>query len=418
MARAELIAEFSQVLTKKKFKTLLDNAGISYNPKQLDNDEYYNTVFNELLVHFEDERLVELIVERNQQGFPLYSYHINSIDFFECDRVGEGLLLEGIENERCSPCHQISIEDYTNNDDLLSFVAKIKEYTTEYSYGINARGSLENVYYIPVELKKNDSIVSIHSGNSDIEKILSAYLKNNCLWDIDEFSLPNTINGQENQFDVSFKTALILDYIYNRLPEIGMLTDFSTLRFNVDDTNIKKIMLNGSGLFASPTACEYVTLGKEISRFDIAASYRNEPFDVRFSLTGDGFRSLKITITSKEGNLEIKKEALFQLQNVYIELCLNGVSLIEATRNIITRIKETYLNGEKQMYSKEVVDIIGNNIRMMEQIIPRLNQDEYEFLASIFENEAQIIEMSSVVNDGTLNVSIASVREMLNLDPV
>src|SRR5699024_11004516 len=170
------------------------------------------------IINDEDiEDFVEMAVMTKQIGLPAYTYKVNDLNFLEdhpIQNIKDYILLEKFS---------ITVEEHSDLERSLNMVLRIKEYNERWRHGgVLDRNSLTAVYKINVELDKNKNKVTFNAGNDQINEVTKKFVTQALNWPIISYRILEKTNQSYQIGNASFKTAILLDFINNRLNPNGI----------------------------------------------------------------------------------------------------------------------------------------------------------------------------------------------------
>ncbi|CAM4190552.1 hypothetical protein [Saccharibacillus endophyticus] len=343
---------------------------------------------SEVIREDEIEDFVQMAVMRKNIGLPTYTYKINNVKF-----------LENLTEEQIK--QKFSIEDRTFKDvyvistnleyqkDMITFNFRVKEFESQWRTGVNNLTSLSAVYTSIVTLNLTNNVVSVFTGNHSIQEVLVDFMIQNFSFPITAYSLKehtNQINALSSS--VSFKTALLLDFISFRLQQKGIEANFKEIKFFNGTKNkkdgIKDVAIGGRALLASQLACEYITIGSEIVFFSTDMLFNQVPFSVKVYLKGSKRDTLKIVILDVDDE-EVKSELIEIIQSEYIDMCNNGLKSVDSTKELLSTIASKYFNQD-QLVNRVVQDNALKSIGLVREMTALYeNQEEEEVIKLVKE---------------------------------
>lgn len=366
----------------------------------------------------EIEDFIEMAVMSKTIGLPAYTYRVRSLDFLT-DSKGGNISLEDISNYPFQDKYLVSVEEIGDTEAELNLTIRLKEYAEVWRSGVRNTDTLSAVYKIDVVLDKRRRVVTIFTGNHYVQEVISAFLAFVLQWPIQNYKLREIPNQVYQIGNASFKTALLLDLISNRLQNKGIISKFKEIKFNTKNkrhTNegIRNITINGRNLLSSQLACEYITLGSDIISFKIDMTYADMDFSTLFFLKGSQFDILKIVVAGQESNT-FKQEVLDIIQEQYIDMCNNGMINIEETRKLLNQIYDKFIDGDKLL--NEVIQV--STLTLIESLTKNLDKLDLENeniieMIECFYRENKLI-LDTVGYDGE-NVNLLQLKEVAGIE--
>lgn len=322
----------------------------------------------------EIEDFVQMAVMKKMKGLPVYTYRVtdlNSVDHINVAKV----------NFPIEETYTVSVQVVENNNDELVLDFRVKEFTDMWKTGVKNTESLSAVYTAKVLLNKNNSVLSIYTGNYEVQRVIEKYLSLDIKWPISPYKLKvinNQIRANEN---ASYKTSLVLDFVYNRLVSQGINANFREIKFSTGSKHrtkegIKDVTINGQNLLSSQLACEYITFGSDIVYFKLDMMKNDEMFTGVFYLTGNKNDEMKIVIFDNESNV-FKKIAIEQIQSEYIEMCNKGINDSKNTERMLDQVYTKYQNKD-YLLNKSLQSNVLSSLGAITDLIEHVDEENEE----------------------------------------
>jgi riboflavin synthase len=377
----------------------------------------------ELIQPDEVEDFIEMAVMSRAIGLPAYTYKVTNLNFLspsEENKEGDQpIKLQDVNNIPFQRKYSITIENIEEDIQSLLLVIRLKEYSEIWRSGEQNIESLSAVYKINVTLDKTKNVVTIFSGNHKVQEVLKDFFSFVLKWPIQNYrirEIPNQLNQIGN---ASFKTALLLDFIFNRARERGIFSKFKEIKFNTKNKRhtkegIRNITINGRNLLSSQLACEYITLGSDIISFKVDMTYNEVDFSSLFFLKGTNLDILKIVVTGQEDE-NFKQEIVDILQEEYINMCTHGIMDIDETKKLLEQIYDKFIHGDKLV--NEVIQ--GSVLKIVDSVSQNLDkfdiQDEniLDMLTEFYRENKVILD--SVGFDG-VSEGLDRIKEHINYE--
>ncbi|MGZ4160475.1 MAG: hypothetical protein ACXVNF_06735, partial [Neobacillus sp.] len=297
---------------------------------------------------------------------------------------------------------KINIDEDTNDELKLSF--RVKEYTTAWKTGVKNVESLSAVYSAKVNLNKKTHVLSIFTGNNEIHDVIVNYLSLEAKWPIEPFKMRKFPNQISNE-NASYKTILMLDFVYNRLVLQGIKANFREIKFSTGSNQrkkegIKDVTINGQNLLSSQLACEYITLGSDIVYFKLDMEYKSEAFTTIFYLFDYNYDKMKIVVVDNESVI-FKNDVMKLIQTEYIAMCDNGLVDEKNTKRNLHNIYEKYSNKDV-LLNKSIATNVFEAISSMSNMLELLD-DGNEIVQNSLRKFAQSNRaiLDSIAYDGS-----------------
>src|SRR5699024_5335751 len=321
-----------------------------------------------------------------------YTYKVNDLNFLEdhpIQNIKDYILLEKFS---------ITVEEHSDLERSLNMVLRIKEYNERWRHGgVLDRNSLTAVYKINVELDKNKNKVTFNAGNDQINEVTKKFVTQALNWPIISYRILEKTNQSYQIGNASFKTAILLDFINNRLNPNGIDAKFKEIKFNTrgklhNNEGIRNVTINGNDILSSQLACEYITLGSGIVSFKLSMTYEEQSFSAIFSLKGKDSDIMKIVIVDLDGQ-DIKEEIMDIIQEHYIEMCIEGIRDMDSTKRILETIYDKYSKGDKFVFQVIQDSVLKVNRCLLESIEKTgIEDDFYDLMNDIVHNNKIILD--------------------------
>ncbi|WP_205418622.1 hypothetical protein [Paraliobacillus sediminis] len=349
------------------------------NPKKLELKEDFLSLV-QFIKPDEIEDFVEMAVMSKTIGLPAYTYKLKGLDFLLEDENQENDLSEtevidfnNVLNYPFKGKYLFTIEEVSDTSTELNMTIRLKEYAEVWrSGGVRNIDTLTAVYKINVILSKQKCIVTIFTGNHTVQDVISEFLAFVLKWPIQNYRITEITNQSYQIGNASFKAALFLDLISNRLQSKGILSKFKEIKFNTRNTRhknegIRNVTINGKNLLSSQLACEYITLGSDILSFKVDMTFEDLDFSALFFLKGNNLDILKIVVVGQHDD-NFKQRVVDIIQQEYIDMCNNGMIDINSTKSILDQIYEKFTSGDKstieaiQLSTLNIIDLLAGNL--------------------------------------------------------
>lgn len=332
-----------------------------------------------LIKEEEIEDFVQMAVMKKNVGFPAYTYKVVSDEIFK-DLTNEEIIKAITkENFPFKDIYAISI-GVENIGDKIELKVTLKEHESAWKTGANNIGSLSAVYTSKVSLDLQHKVLTIYSGNHQVQEEIVNFLQLVLKWPLQSYRVKEMTNQLVDLGSVSYKTSVLLDLMYNRLKEKGIESTFKEIKFDIGSKRrkdgIRNVAIGGKALLSSQLACEYITLGYNIVYFNVDMVMDGNQFSTKVFLKGQDLDILKIVILDTD-NETIKKKAMSIIQNEYIDLCNTGIKYMPETKKLLEGIKERFVNQD-QLIIRAIKDSTLESVKMIASILSNLDdQDEY-----------------------------------------
>lgn len=363
--------------------------------------------------------LLETAALVRTQGFPAYTYKLDN------SKVEK---LEGKDTYIPTDCknyvfkdkYQISIQEISELDNNIEFELEVKEHNEVWKYGSLSADSLSGLSRVKVNFEKQQEKLSIYAGNENINDVCKEFIKEFLKWPLETYLLKSKFTQASQIDNTDFITALVLDFVYNRLSNKGFEAKFKEIKFRNSDTvnnkrnaGIKAVTLNGKDIISSQLACEYVTLGSSIERFKLEVGYKGLNFGADFTFKGKDNNQLKIVIYETN---TLNKEIMSKLQTEYIDMCNVGIKDLKATVELLETIRETFIKADKYVYEL-VEELVANNNEYLLQIatenIDKIDENSIENIYNLAYNNEVLLQTIGI---SELDPNLESLYEIIGYE--
>lgn len=92
----------------------------------------------------------------------------------------------------------ISIEDIENGDSMLKLTVRLKEYSDYWRRGERCLDTLSAVYRIKISLDKTAKVLTIFSGNNEVQNVIKDYLGFILKWPIQSYRIRKYKSNKPN----------------------------------------------------------------------------------------------------------------------------------------------------------------------------------------------------------------------------
>ena len=342
--------------------------------------------------------LLETAALVRTQGFPAYTYRLNNSKV-EKWQGGEFFVPDNCKNFAFRDKYQITIQEINELEHNIQFELEVKEHNERWKYGRLSADSLSGLSRVKVNFEKQEEKLSIYAGNENINDVCKEFIKEYLKWPLETYLLKSKFTQASQIDNTDFITALVLDFVYNRLSSKGFDAKFKEIKFKNNDSvnnkrnaGIKKITLNGKDIISSQLACEYVTLGSSIERFKLEVVYKGLNFGADFTLKGKDNNQLKIVIYETSSS---NKEIMSELQSEYIDMCHNGIKDLKATIKLLETIRQTFIKADKYVYEL-VEELVTNNneflLDIVSESVDKLDENSIENVYNLAYNNEVLLQ--------------------------
>ncbi|MEH7391499.1 hypothetical protein [Bacillus sp. JJ1474] len=383
-------------------------------------DDFMSLV--EIIEPSEIEDFIEMAVMAGSVGLPAYTYKVNSLNFLKEENNGdETVLLSDIKNRPFQDKFTITVESIEETEHLLDLTIRLKEYSEIWRSGVRNLDSLTAVYKVNISLDKVKSVVTIFSGNHLVQSTLKDFFSFVLKWPIQNYRIRENINQSTQVKSASYKTAVLIDLISNRLTQRCVFSKFKEIKFNTKNKRhtregIKNITINGKNLLSSHLACEYITLGSDILSFKVEMSYNEVDFTSLFFLKGDDLDILKIVVTGQE-DIVFKQTVIDILQEEYIDMCLHGIKDLVETNKTLEQIINKFINGD-ELINEVIQNSTIKIINKFAENLDKFNDQDENILDLLTEFYLQNKSILETIGYDEENESIRKLQEFVGYEEI
>jgi len=326
----------------------------------------------------EIEDFVEMAVMKKTQGLPAYTYKLTNTDFLT--GKNEDTFREDFSkfDVRFENIYTISIEVVAFSDQLIDLNIRLKEYEGSWKTGVINPESLSAVYTSRVTIEPFSKVMTIYTGSHIVQEVLIKFLQFEFNWPLTAYRITEITNQLIDIGNASFKTALLLDLVHNRLTNKGIRSTFNELKFYTRTKQrkdgIKNVAIGGDALLSSQLACEYITTGSDIVYFKVDMTLGDERFTTKVFLKGEKLDILKIVLMDTD-NEDLKNTVMSIIQKEYIDMCGSGIVDIEKTKKLLNTIAERYASRD-QLLQRTIQTNTVTSIQVLSNLLEKLNDQD------------------------------------------
>jgi hypothetical protein len=348
---------------------------------EIENDFY---ALQEFIGANEVEDFVQMAVMKRMIGLPAYTYNVKDLNFL--NDKSDQILTEELkaENHAYGDVFTISITVNNINQERIELSFRIKEYEGSWKTGVRNTESLSAVFTANVTLDRVNRILTVYTGNHVVQDVIRSYLSSVSRWPIESYRLREFPNQQFGLGNASFKTSMLLDFVYNRLTDRGISSSFNEIKFNTGSRKadgIKSVTINGSDILTSQLGCEYITIGSAMIFFKLRNMYNDMSFSTMFFLKGSTYDVLKVVIFDIED--ETKKQQIMEIiQGEYINMCKQGMLNVEDTKSHLNTIYDKYSKNDK-LITTAIQQNTLNSLSAIADIVSILNDQDEKVIEGI-----------------------------------
>ncbi|MGF9911894.1 hypothetical protein ABEX47_04670 [Paenibacillus ehimensis] len=376
-----------------------------------------------IIAENEIEDFVQMAVMRKSLGLPAYTYKVSNLNFLNNLSDEQIVSNYSVENVAFRDIYSITTA-LSISDRLLAFDIRLKEYESSWLTGVNNVNSLSAVFTAKITLDRDSKVLTIYNGNHEVQEVLFDFMSQFFHWPMSSYRLKEFPNQINELGSVSFKTALLLDLVTNRLSSRGINSTFKEIKFYTGGRSkkdgIRDVAIGGRALLASQLACEYITIGSDIIFFNTDMVYNGTEFSTKVYLKGSSLDILKIVIVDTDDE-EVRKESMDIIQSEYIDMCNTGIKDMEETKKLINSIAQKYLKKD-QLITRAIEENTLNSIAMISNLLDKLNdQDEIviESLRNFIKSNQTVLDSIGYdSNDENLSklIEFAGMEELVVID--
>ncbi|RKD24550.1 hypothetical protein BEP19_09220 [Ammoniphilus oxalaticus] len=355
------------------------------------------------------EEFLELALTKRTIGYPAYTFRLTSIRSLRENQIEEK------HNYTFLNSNQITISSIQNNKDSCSFKMFIKEHNVARMQDILNSDSLQARHSIEILVDKKQEILTMIVGKDTTQETAKRFLQQVLRWPISTFDITENYAQSYEVGKTHFRTALIIDFVYNRLKRIGYTANFKEIKFltgseSSRSTGIRNVTLNGNDILSSQLACEYVTVGSAVLSFKLDIIYNDIKFASSFYFKGDNYSQLKIVLIDVPE--EYQRTFMYTMQNEYIDMCKSGISNVQETITRLNIIKGKYLAPDKFVFESIQNVIHENNQYLLEILAKASDEGIRELVGKTAYNNKILLDNTGF---GDEDVSLKKLSEQLEL---
>ncbi|MCM3267856.1 hypothetical protein [Paenibacillus elgii] len=395
MNRETILKRYFERLKFEEVVTLLQKRGLFPQPrkgKKFKKQELLphflkleSLVSNEELISF-----VEYSVTRKTRGLPAYTHKLQNTQIFDGKTDSELSSYFKKENHAISEVYQVTSLFEGKENNVIQLLFMVKEFESSWYSGEQTLDSLTAIYNCRVKIDLNKNIVTIFSGDDEVHSIVQSFLSRVFHVAQIECRIKEVISSLSWTDNASYKTALFLDLINNRLKAKKIGASFKEIKFQVDNDDIKDVTINGKDIINYYLACEYITLGKDIIQFKTTIDYNAKSLSCSFALKGKDQDILKIVIADTP-NEALRNEVIELIQDEYIAMCEHGISDIKSIRKLLEAITLKFQEKE-QFFSDVMKDNTLANLEALNKLLGGIGKSQKGIIQSIIDNNKVILE--------------------------
>ncbi|WP_158211755.1 hypothetical protein [Alkalihalobacterium alkalinitrilicum] len=359
----------------------------------------------------EIEEFVEMAVMTKNIGLPAFTYKVNKLDGIEDHIEEREYVFLG--------SYIIKIEEVNSENNILKLNLRVKSYNEKWrTAGLLDMNSLTSVHNINLELDKVKQVATIFAGNDLIHQVVKDFCTVELKWPLVGYRIIEKTNQSFQVGSISFKTAVLLDFINNRLAPEGFISKFKEIKFNTtgklqNSEGIRNVTINGNDILSSQLACEYITRGTSVISFKLNMIYSDREFSAIFSLKDKQYDLMKIVIVDVEDQT-FKENVMRLIQDNYIEMCSDGIKDMKSTNALLDTIKTKFAQGDKFVNNVIETGILNVNKNLASLLEEAESEHDY------FELVNQIVYNNKIILDAVgysgIDENLEKIKEFLESD--
>ena len=369
------------------------------------------------LIEEELEAFQEVALTKRTMGYPVYTYRIGESQSYLDNVVKE------TNNYTFLNSNQITVENIEVNENIYRFKMQIKQHNETRMQEILNPDNLIARYPVEIILNKKNNILSMIAGTDNVRDIAEKFIKQVIKWDLVNLEISEDFTQSYEIGSTHFKTALIIDFVYNRLKKLNINAKFKELKFltgreSARSKGIRNVTINGNDILSSQLACEYVTVGSAVVSFKLDLIYQSRSFSAAFYFKGDNSNQLKFVLVDLPEN--IQEGIMSLMQNEYITMCDSGISDMDETKTRLSTIKDKYLAPDKYVFGSIQKVIIENNSLLLEILDNTKNEEIREIIAKTAYNNRVLLDNVGYdeEEDNLRNISVQLEIDFDNLEDI
>ncbi|AZS13304.1 hypothetical protein [Paenibacillus lutimineralis] len=333
---------------------------------------------------------VEYSVTKKSKGLPAYTHKLSNTSFFNGKGEKELRTYFKKEEHAVSSVYQVSSVLECMDNNVVHLLLIVKEYEGQWLTGEKTLDRLTAINNCRVKIDLSKKVVTIFSGDDEVHSIIRNFLTSIFRLPIVDCRILNVRSGLSWEDNVSYKTALFLDLVNNRLKVKNIGASFKEIKFKVGNDEIKDVTINGRDIINYPLACEYITLGKDIVQFKTSISYKAFKLSCSFALKGKALDILKIVVADTS-NDELRNEVIELIQDEYIAMCEHGISDLNNIKILLEQVLIRF--QEKEQFLSEIVELnTVSNVEVIGNILGGVSSSHKQEIRKYLENTRVILE--------------------------
>lgn len=378
MNKLGILERFFNRSSKEKIESIMREKGIYDETKKSKTKKELLPDFLTISDMIDEEELndfIESAVFVKTKGLPIYTHKLSNKKFFEKKSLEDFQKAFNILSRPFTNKYSITTNLINNNDHYFEIKFIVKEYEDVWKNGELNNESLSAMYICKVTINLEKNVVTIICGDDNTHKVMHNFISVVFGLPLQSYSIQDKQSNLSWEQNASYKTALFLDFINNRLKVRGIESTFSYLKFKVGNTDIKDVTINGKDIISSYLACEYVVLGKDIVNFRVNMIKDGSKFSCNFELKTTNLDILKIVILDSRDE-EFKNEIMDIIQTEYILMCENGMLDSDNTISILEEIYIKYGNKDK-LFNETLENNITEFSKSLIDLLDDLNKNDH-----------------------------------------
>ncbi|OME01129.1 hypothetical protein BSK54_14835 [Paenibacillus odorifer] len=333
---------------------------------------------------------VEYSVTRKTKGLPAYTHKLQKTDIIEGKTEKELRDLFKKEDHAVSNIYQISSAYEGKEGNVIHLLLVAKVFEGEWFTGEQTLDRLTSIYNCRVKIDLAKKIVTIFSGDDEVHSIIRNFLSTVIKLQLIDCRIKDSKSSLSWDDNASYKTALFLDLVNNRLKTKEIGASFKEIKFKVGNDDIKDVTINGKDIINYPLACEYITLGKDIVQFKTELGYNSKKLSCAFALKGKSQDILKIVVADTTDDA-LRNTVIELIQEEYIAMCDHGISDLENIKRLLVQVLIRFQDKDK--YLNEAIEVNTLlNLETLKKIIGGVSKSHKADIRKYVDNSRVILE--------------------------
>jgi hypothetical protein len=356
------------------------------------------------------EEFLEVALTKRTMGYPAYTFKITQKTVLDSNPVEEK------SNYTFLNSNQVTINAIEDDANTCTFKMMIKEHSETRMQEVLNSDSLLSRHPVDIMIDKNQEVLTMIVGKDSIQEVAKRFIQQVIKWPIVTFDISEDFTQSYEIGTTHYRTALIIDFVYNRLKKLGYKANFKEIKFltgseSARSSGIRNVTINGNDILSSQLACEYVTVGSAVISFKLDLIYQSRKFSAAFYFKGDNYTQLKIVLLDVPDDQQ--SQIMNKMQDEYIDMCNNGISDMEETKNRLAIIKKKYLAPDKFVF-ESIQNVILTNNELLSDILKNTdNEESRELIGKTAYNNRILLDNTGYSEEDS---NLKTIFEQLELD--